>query len=112
MRWRWLGLVALATLLLAADPSSALALSSSTGFEGRYSYDCVAEDVLAIQSQEAGRLPDRPAECRGDSRVAEVRLRPSDKLSVPNGAGTYAPDRPLARTRHGDPIPDVDVPHT
>lgn len=86
MRWRWLGLVVLATLLLAADPSSALALSSSTGFEGRYSTDCVAEDVLAIHSQEAGRLPDRPAQCRGDSRVAEVRLRPGVDSSAPNPA--------------------------
>jgi RHS repeat-associated protein len=27
-------------------------------------------------------------------------------------AGRYAPDRELPRTKHGDPIPDTDVPHT
>ena len=26
--------------------------------------------------------------------------------------GAYAPDRPLPRTRHGDPIPDASAPHT
>ncbi len=34
-------------------------------------------------------------------------------LVAPSGApGTYAPDRPLPRTKHGGPIPDVDALHT
>lgn len=28
------------------------------------------------------------------------------------GGGTYTPDRQLPRTKHGDPIPDADTPHS
>jgi len=32
--------------------------------------------------------------------------------AVPGAPGTYAPDRALPRTKHGDSIPDSDSPHT
>lgn len=44
----------------------------------------------------------------GAARNAALR----NAATNPGAPGSYAPNRALPRTKHGDPIPDVDAPHT
>lgn len=93
------------------------------------SSDAAAADGWTFDYDASGVVYDAVSNVRGaavDGAVrSHVRARPiratlgasvasPGVISAPRPApGTYVPDRPLPRTPHGDPIPDViDAPHT
>ncbi len=79
--------------LLAPGPEDAVAVGLVGAFVSRGSY----------------RLAGRAAAAAFGSPNGRNRATNS---SVASKGAPYTPDRRLPRTKHGDPVPDVDLPHT
>jgi len=60
----------------------------------------------------AGKAADAAADLSKLQKLAGKATKAVDEGAVKGTSGSYAPERPLPRTKHGDPMPDSDAPHT
>lgn len=98
---------ALATVQAPAATLGSVTATTTHVASATYGYDEIAHNAHGTQPTVPARRSLMPRTERHNELVM-----PDSGTSLAAKEGTYAPGRALPRTKHGDPIPDSDFPHT